>query len=380
MKFSLVIVPLRDESDDSWRRMIESIESQRFDRSEFECVICAGRYLTAFFSKLAQRGGVKIVECKERSSIKRRNAGIEQSLGEVIIFIEEPMLLPDDYLLEFSQIFQDAIIGAAHSRIVEHRELASTLQYPSRAGLPRLLRVPILDGRICAIRRVLCLRIGPFESSCGALSWGDFTWRLLFYPAVVCSTSKVTAVSLRTPNSGIGRLGAAFAAGAQCAVFMVRWRDVLASRWKRITAQMRKRALIRCGDAARLYSDRLIGAAARELFYEVISFLAFMTCLPIALLNRRKVMLVRAADDLINPWTYYFCDDDFLYAGRICVSDDTYLHGTARTIVRELIHSAGSDEASNVLAAGAYENMNSDSTAAMRLLIKANVFAQGQAA
>ena len=340
ISFSLIILPSKINCESEWRRTFASIEQQRFDKCKIEYIVCVEQSAVTTFSKLATRLPINLITCPARAASERRNFAAGHARGDILLFVEEPMLLPPDYLCEFSKIFEDRIIGAAHSRIVDAGELKFKQHFPSRAGFVRFLRVPVLDGRICAIRSSLFRQLGNFDRSCGRMSWPDYSWRMLFYPAVLRSTSVVTAISLRKQETRWRRTINAFICGADRAAFVVRWRNILRSRWKRIIAQAIKRFQLRSADMRQIYSDGLLRQAVCNICYELFAVVGFVLGLPLALSRCETVKLKRQEGGLVHPWTYYFGDDTRLYAGRICVSDDTYLHGAAVMTARELILAA----------------------------------------
>ncbi|MFA5644442.1 MAG: glycosyltransferase [Patescibacteria group bacterium] len=146
--------------------LLNSLKKQSF--SDYEIIIADACSDDATVS-LAQSYGCKIVfgDKNKRHPAIQRNAGADNSIGEILLFLDADTILPDDYFLEKTlNNFRKRSLGVAgfymdfKSRKFFYRFYY--LVYNSMAFLAQYIR-PVAVGAGIIIQRELHYKIGGFD-------------------------------------------------------------------------------------------------------------------------------------------------------------------------------------------------------------------------
>jgi hypothetical protein len=280
--------------------------------------------------------------------------------ADILLYIEEPFLLPADYVHAVVKQFDVPWIGAVQTRIVSEYESQRPYPRPSRAGYKKLLRTPVLDGRVAAIRSSCFDDCGQFAVLDGEYLWSDLSWRLMFLPVVLHMTRAITAVSLRAYSTkSFWQVTHSEASG--CAQFLLRWRSVLLSRLRRIV-----------GAKLRMYQLELLDLRNHPLSFSYYSFLflwlhRLVTGAMIMFyciwwyLRVARNMIVRYQIESLYPWAFFYSDDHATYNGRISIRELQFLDSPQLTFIHNLFMTKSLHSAS--------ENMDEDLMSAHHLTV-----------
>jgi len=340
--FSIVIELSGAGSRDAWFKTIESFKQQTLPTECFEllltgserhCRRCDGAPLT-----------FKSVICSG-STFRRKEAALRQSQSSLILFIEEPVGVPRDFLEIMAGIMKDSAVVAVQPRI-EARGGAQPGQFPVRAGMKRIFQVPFLDGRISLIRKEALLSAGGLSPLPRLALWMDLSWRMMKTTGFI-RTTELTEVSLLSDTRPLAVLGAALSEGVSRAFFVARWRTFLLSRWKRILVRIRelwRQRLSTLGGQMNCQSLlTILAGAGIGLFRDSMAILAFVP----ALLFVRRVQLPESGIIPIYSGAFMYADDCCACVTRVSIFNPVGLldrhYELMRTLLEERLFDLKSD-------------------------------------
>jgi hypothetical protein len=336
MKTCVIVIIDTDYEQQAWHRCLESVITQHVSSDSIELsVVWHG--VSPF--DLGVPSSVPVHSLAHPYSEQRAtvmNAARRAVSGaDILLFIEEPLLLPADYINAVQQHFEQPWIGAVQTRIVSERESQQRYPKPSRAGYKKFFRTPVLDGRIVAIRSSFFDDCGQFVALNGKYLWFDLSWRLMFLPGVLHMMRAVMAISLRKDDTkSFWRIVGHEAQGR--AQFLLRWRAVLLPRMRRIL-----------GGLLRTYQLELIDCKSHLWSFSYGAFLlvwlrrVLIGALTL-LYSARWVMRIPCIDvarhsiERLYPWGYFYSDDKATYAGRIGLKEPQFLDPLQLSLMHKL--------------------------------------------
>lgn len=166
-------------------RALESAWRQQYRTFE---IICVNGPSTDGTDALLERwkNRIKVCRCPERNLSRSRNVGIAAAGGEIVAFMDDDAIAPQDWLMELAQGYVDSTVGAVGGCVRDHTGLGWQLRvnvadrygnvrrYPTLAAARQSEGDPILWGKQkyfspmgtnVSFRRKDLLRIGGFDEN-----------------------------------------------------------------------------------------------------------------------------------------------------------------------------------------------------------------------
>lgn len=349
MKTCVIVIIDTDYEQQAWRCCLESVITQQISSDSIELFI-VWHGVPPF--DLGVPSSVPVHSLAHPYSEQRAtvmNAARRAVSGaDILLFIEEPLLLPVEYVNTVQQHFEQPWIGAVQTRIVSERESQQRYAKPSRAGYKKFFRTPVLDGRIVAIRSSFFDDCGQFAALDGDYLWFDLSWRLMFLPGVLHMMRAVTVISLRKDDAKSFRRTAGHEAQGR-AQFLLRWRAVLLPRIRRIL-----------GGLLRTYQLELMDCKNHPWSFSYSSFLSVWlrrTLIGVLTLlySARWVMRIPCIDvarhsvERLYSWVYFYSDDRATYSGRIGIREPQFLDPVQEKLICKILDTKSVSHAVEIL-------------------------------
>lgn len=147
---------------------LKSVISQDYAQENYEVIVVDNNSE----DKTAQVAGsfkVKVVECRTKGVSAARQAGVEVSRGEIIVFTDADTQVPKDWLTRVGKQFEDKEIAAITGTAEFDR--AGRVNSLLAKGFPAFMRLQFIFGRKalngfnCAIRKSVFAKIGGFNTN-----------------------------------------------------------------------------------------------------------------------------------------------------------------------------------------------------------------------
>ena len=118
-----VILCTYNPSDEILARVLDSVISQDFDRSEWEFLVVDNNSLISVNTRrcIIDRGIQVVLEPIQGLSVARA-CGVRNTLGSILVFVDDDNLLAPDYLSNVSSAFSDPRIGVVSGAIAPEYE------------------------------------------------------------------------------------------------------------------------------------------------------------------------------------------------------------------------------------------------------------------
>lgn len=137
-------------------------------------------------AKIARGFTDKVYEIKDRGIAKARNYGAKRSNGDILLFLDADVILPNDFAEELIEIFKDPrVVGATCSTMPLRPKLAEALFFTYLNLMIRIsCSLPYARfkwqsrGEFFAVRRSVFEKIGGFNESLPATEDYDLSCRL----------------------------------------------------------------------------------------------------------------------------------------------------------------------------------------------------------
>lgn len=162
------------------------------------------RFAFAQLQKLEAEHKCQVIESTVLSLTAARNLGVQCCSAELLIFLDDDVLIPRNFVQAYEELFQNAEIDAATGMIlVDERDngtIDTSRTHPSVHNGHTMLR-----GGNFAIRRSVLLAVGGLdENFVGAANYedADLAWRLDEHGYRVTWTPSPWAYHLNYPSGG----------------------------------------------------------------------------------------------------------------------------------------------------------------------------------
>jgi len=161
--------------------------------------------------EIAKQYTEKVFRIRERGISKAKNFGAKHAQGDILVFMDADVTVPDDFLLKVARIFQNSDIVGATCNIMPYRPkmyefiyfcLLNLLIHFSM-NLPKTKFKLGSRGEFFAVRKREFLNIGGFKERIACLEDFDITFRLFEFRKFAFAKELVVYESLRR----IRRLG-----------------------------------------------------------------------------------------------------------------------------------------------------------------------------
>jgi glycosyltransferase involved in cell wall biosynthesis len=179
MEFS-VIVPTYQE-EDYIERCLLSIVQQEYKREEFE-IIVSDAHSTDLTIEKARKYCDNIILNDRRGIAVGRNAGAQNALGNILIFVDADATLSSDFLFQCHQTFQNSSV-AGMTGIAEPNDggFMQRCVYQGTYGMVRIIHffhVSLFPGICAAYRRDIFMKLGGFREDFGIVEDLDMSRRV----------------------------------------------------------------------------------------------------------------------------------------------------------------------------------------------------------
>ena len=113
---------LRDTLDDVLKQDYPNVEILVIDQTETH-----DPKIQTYLENLAKTDKIKLFRVSWASLPAARNYGVRRSQGEIIIFIDDDVQLPENYLYTHAKVYQENLdVGAVAGRVLDRMKLADS--------------------------------------------------------------------------------------------------------------------------------------------------------------------------------------------------------------------------------------------------------------
>ncbi len=165
MKFSLIICGYNEESN--LDICISSCLAQNYERDQYE-VIYVDNNSKDNSLNIAKQYPIKVLSEQKQGLSEARNCGIENSVGEILIFLDADLRLDLDYLKNHEKTFISTNVGAGGGKVLPLVQtwISDYLGVSLLEGYPRFVKdrfVKTYPGCNLSIRRDVIKKVGGFK-------------------------------------------------------------------------------------------------------------------------------------------------------------------------------------------------------------------------
>ncbi len=125
-----VIVPTLDR-EQALRDTLQCLFAQTYPRPEILVVDQTERHepeTEAFLLEAARAGRLRHLRFRQRGVTRARNAGIQHASGEIVLFCDDDVVLPPEWVACHVENFADPTIGAVTGQVLEPGETPADVQ------------------------------------------------------------------------------------------------------------------------------------------------------------------------------------------------------------------------------------------------------------
>lgn len=151
MKYSILVATMNRPQ--AVAKLLETVEKQTFlpqecilvdqSRDDVTLEVCE-----AYQARIKERGQVfKYVRQETPSLVKARNRGIDESTGEIICFVDDDLILNEDYFQRIDQYFKDPSVGGVTGNVILPGQLKG-IKWELRKLLMRVFLLNSFNGKL----------------------------------------------------------------------------------------------------------------------------------------------------------------------------------------------------------------------------------------
>jgi glycosyltransferase involved in cell wall biosynthesis len=156
--------------------------------------------------EVASRYADRVLSVTSRGIAKAKNLGAKHAKGDVLIFIDADVLVPNSFLQKVTKVFEDQSIVAATCKIMPVKPRTLEFIYFSLLNLSIRFSIQALAktkfklgsrGEFIAVRKSEFEKVGGFNEKIACLEDFDFTFRLFKFRKFTFIQDLVVYESLR---------------------------------------------------------------------------------------------------------------------------------------------------------------------------------------
>ena len=122
MKISFIFYPVSSFASEHWKCTLQCLLNQGCRKDELEFIFFDFSELAAAKDLCHISSGSYLTLPRSKRASNERNQAVAISTGEILLFIEEPFVLPDDYCTSLYECFNPPYIAAVQTRIISQEE------------------------------------------------------------------------------------------------------------------------------------------------------------------------------------------------------------------------------------------------------------------
>jgi len=173
MKDISVIIPVYRESK-LVPKVLDTLMNQEMDTRKYEVIVVVDEPTKRFLNLLKKYDRVKVIVNRRRiGKASALNKAVENSSGNILLFLDDDIILPNDrhYLKKIIEEMKDTDILDIRKEVINTHSLLSRLTYYEYAGFnisswfvsKFVRRHPTINGSAFAIRREVFVTLGGFK-------------------------------------------------------------------------------------------------------------------------------------------------------------------------------------------------------------------------
>lgn len=178
-----VVIPAY-QAEETIDRCLEALAHQTVPRDCYEIVVVDDGSSDGTAARAQAHGPVRLLTQERKGPAAARNAGVEHSQGQIVLFTDADCEPLPDWIERMGAAFGDGVVGAKGAYLTRQRELVARFvqieyedKYNRMAGEPS---IDFVDTYAAAYRRDIFVADGGFETAFPVASVEDqeFSFRL----------------------------------------------------------------------------------------------------------------------------------------------------------------------------------------------------------